>query len=276
MRLYNQLFVLFLFMMTCQFGISQVGSNNYYTTKSLSMGTVGSNFTNVEGLFANPAGAATSEDLEVLLYVDNRFNLSDLTSANLGVLKKINPVSSVGLSVSSFGLEEYKEQVVGISYARKLIKELSIGLKFNYLQTKIENFGSSSNFTYELGLFSRLSNKLTLGGHILSANQENVTENTKIPSRVTAGLAYHVEENLHLYVDFVKFLDEAFDLRFGIEYHMHERFKLRAGGSTNPAVFSAGFAYQFRNFSIELGNQYHSTLQGLTPGIGVIYRPVAP
>ena len=250
----------------CQIGISASAG-----AKSLAMGEAAVAFDDIDAIFSNQAGLTSIDGLAVQLHSERRFALQDLTTVSLGIAKGMK-VGTIGLMVSSFGYESFRDQKIGLAYARKLFDNLSIGGQFDLLHTSIENYGSSTNFTFEVGVQSLITKNLVLGAHVFSPGEIGLTEDDNIPSVLRFGLKYAPNDKLELHSEFNKVITEEDEFRVGIQYYLIDQLAIRVGVSTNPSDFSAGFAYKiFDYLAVEGGYSYHPTL-GSTPGISIKYN----
>lgn len=252
--------------------IGQIGLSASNGGKSLAMGEAGVAFGGIDAIFNNQAGLVEVEKLAVMLNTEQRFGLSDLTTVSLGIAKKWN-VGTFGLMVSSFGFESFRDQKIGIAYARNLTKGFSIGGQLDVIHTSIENFDSKTNFTFEVGIQSMIMDNLILAAHVFSPTEVNITENDAIPSVLRFGLRYEPNDKLEIYPEFYKVLDQEQEFKLGIQYQLLDQLAIRVGMSTNPSDFSAGFSYQILDsFYLEGSYNYHQVL-GSTPGVTLKYIP---
>ncbi len=239
--------------------------------RSLGMGATGVVFQDIHSLFTNQAGLANLEDLEVTAFGRQRFLLSSLNNFSLGVAYPTNS-GTIGLSLDYFGFSTFNEQKIGIAYGRKLFDKLQIGAKFDFLNTRIEEFGSRSNFTFELGFISELLPELTLGAHIYNPLRLEITEDEILPSILTIGAGYKPSEKVLLILELQKDVDFPATFKGGVEYYVIDIFSIRAGVGNQPSAFSFGFGLKLKSgIAIDLASSYH-TILGFTPSVGLVYR----
>lgn len=266
----NVLFFSFL-LLTASYSYGQLGLNGSEGAKALAMGGAGGALDGSYAMFNNQAGILSVDDLEVVLDVQRRFSLADLSVVSAGVVKNWK-YGSFGLMLSSYGQSAYSDQKIGLAYAKKLTDILDIGGQLNVLQVRIDNFGSSTSVSFELGAIAELSSELKLGVHINNPVSIAITESTDIDSRFRLGLNYTPSSKVQLIAEADKILDDtALNFRLGIDYALGSALHLRAGYSTSPGTVSFGLGYRFRqSLQFDAAYSYHEQL-GYTPGISIIW-----
>jgi len=263
---------LFLFLLFSPFFVkAQTGQTAGENAFSLAIGGASIGLDGIYGMQGNQASIVEGRDLEILLSSERRFWLSDLSSVSLAAKKNFG-FGSVGILVESFGLEEYKEQKLGLAYARRLNNKLSIGGQFDMLNLNIDGYGSQTVYTFELGVYSKINKYFHASAHVFSPGQVNVTENTDLPTVFRTGIKYLPSKKLNLMIEINKSLDENVDFRFGVSYQIIDLLNFRVGFTTDPSLFSFGFGVKITDqLMIEGGNSYHQLL-GNTPGVSLKYR----
>ena len=117
-----------------------------------------------QGLWAmqnNPAGMANLEKISLGLYYENRW-LQPETAYKCGAFALPTKFGCLGLSFNQFGSWKYNENKLGLAYAKDFGRYLQIGLQLDYLLLKIGNdYGTFNAVTFELGLQSQVTDKLT-------------------------------------------------------------------------------------------------------------------
>jgi hypothetical protein len=249
------------------------GQNNtdYMSVASMNLGGARANLIGVDALFGNQAGLVEVEGFVASINAIQRFSLSDLNRFSGGVAFPFAK-GAIGLSILNVGNEALREQNVGVSYARKLHKHLSIAAQFNWLSYSIDGFGNTNNYTVEIGAQSTVNQYLSIGVHIYSPGEIQFTENQPLPSVFELGMVYRPNPKLNMYTSFRKVIEEPLELIFALDYILHERFSLQVGGNTTLSEFTGGLeVVASDNFNILFGVGYHNTL-GRSPGIAFQYK----
>ena len=230
-----------------------------------------------QGLWAmqnNPAGMANLERISLGLYYENRWMLPE-TAYKCGAFALPTKFGCLGLSFNQFGSWKYNENKFGLAYAKDFGRYLQIGLQLDYLMLKIGNdYGTFNAFTFELGLQSQVTEKLTLGTYIFNPvnfSFEQTLNHEKLPIVMRFGLAYKFTKDFIGQCEIEKNTEkEGVSLRGGLEYEAFKQFYIRAGVQTNPGILSFGLGYTIRFAQINVAAQLHNEL-GASVQIGMIF-----
>ena len=230
-----------------------------------------------QGLWAiqnNPAGMANLEKISLGLYYENRWMLPE-TAYKCGAFALPTKFGCLGLSFNQFGSWKYNENKFGLAYAKDFGRYLQIGLQLDYLMLKIGNdYGTFNAFTFELGLQSQVTDKLTLGTYIFNPvnfSFEQTLNHEKLPIVMRFGLAYKFTKDFIGQCEIEKNTEkEGVSLRGGLEYEAFKQFYIRAGVQTNPGILSFGLGYTIRFAQINVAAQLHNKL-GASVQIGMIF-----
>lgn len=229
------------------------------------------------GLWAmqnNPAGMANLEKISLGLYYENRWMLPE-TAYKCGAFALPTKFGTLGVSFNQFGSSKYNENKFGLAYAKAFGRYLQIGLQLDYLLLKIGNeYGSFKAVTFELGIQSQVTDKLTLGTYIFNPvnfSFEQTLNHERIPIVFRFGLAYKFTKDFIGQAEIEKNTDrEGVSLRGGLEYEAVRNLYIRAGVQTNPGILSFGLGYAIRFAQINVAAQLHNEL-GSSIQIGMIF-----
>lgn len=247
---------------------AQNGTTNSSGVRGNGVANASVGFTDINSIFNNQAGLAELKNMGFLLSAEQRFLLADLNNFGVGFALPTNS-GTFGLSVHYFGFESYNESKIGLTYARKLMEKLSVGIQFDLLNTQISEYGSKNFFTFEAGLQFELIENLLIGIHLYNPVKLEIIEDEFLPTVLRAGATYTAAKKLLLHVEVEKDLDFPFIFKSGIEYELVEDFWMRVGVQTNPTALSFGLGYKFKNgMLIDIASNYHQEL-GFTPSLGV-------
>lgn len=239
---------------------------------SISKGAYVANSTGIGSMLNNQAGLTQLDNFGVILAVEQRFLLSELNIASAGLAYNAHGLGVFGFVLSNFSFDAFTEQKFGFAYARDLFSNLAVGAQLDYLSTRIDGFGSQSAVTFEIGVQSRINEKLQIGAHIFSPVQAELTDGDEIPSKYNFGLRYSANEFIDAIIEVEKIIDEEFSINAGVQYQLIDRMYLNLGSSTNPTRISFGIAYGINeNTSFGLAASNHEIL-GLSPSVGVQYE----
>lgn len=240
------------------------------SARGMGMGNTGVAASDANSIFSNPAGLAFISGTQFSLFGEQRFAGTGINNMAVGASHTVGP-GTFGLMVQYFGISDYNEQKVGLSYARKLFEKLSLGVQFDYINTRIREYGNAGVFTFELGFSAPLNKEITVGGRIFSPMRVSLTEGEELPGVLGVGFSYTPSKKVTFNGEVEKSIENDLVIRAGIEYQLHPVVAIRVGGNANPtlATFGAGFKIN-ENFHIDVATSYHQVL-GISPGFGVRY-----
>ena len=230
-----------------------------------------------QGLWAmqnNPAGMANLDKISLGLYYESRWMLPE-TAYKCGAFALPTQFGTLGLSFNQFGSSKYNENKFGLAYAKDFGRYLQIGLQLDYLLLKIGNdYGKFNAVTFELGIQSHVTDKLTLGTYIFNPvnfSFEQTLNHEKLPIVFRFGMAYQFTKDFVGQCEIEKNTDlEGVSLRAGLEYEAVKNLYIRAGVQTNPGILSFGVGYGIRFAQINVAAQLHNEL-GASVQIGMIF-----
>ncbi|MEL7376599.1 MAG: hypothetical protein AAFN65_06545 [Bacteroidota bacterium] len=236
------------------------------------LGGAGLTFQDVYAAWSNPAGLAKLEDIGVILSGEQRYGLTELQDVGLAAALPLGG-GGLGLTVSSFGFEAYRDTRLALSYGRKLFDNFRIGGEIVGLNTSVENYESRFNATFSLGFQIDLDRDLSIGTRLVSPMRVEVAEGETLPQLLGIGIGYRPTDQLLLMAEMEQEIDFLARFRFGLEYALVESFTFRAGVVTEATEISFGAEYQAAQlFRIGLVAAYHETL-GWSPGVEIVFVP---
>ncbi len=259
------------FVLISNFCLAQGVFNNLGSGKAGGLNGINTTFNDVYALAGNQSGIANLKKFGAFAFAEQRFLLDELTGVTAGVVIPTK-AGNFGATLGYFGFETLSEQKIGLAYARKLFKNLSIGGQFDFFNLQTGDFGSASTFTFEFGMQYEYSKKLTLGMHTLNPIRAKLNEDEILASNLKIGLNYKFIETATLFAEFEKDLNFESSFRGGMTYLPTPNLEFRAAIRTNPTSFAFGAGYQMKSgFGLDLAANYHQIL-GFTPSAGFIYQ----
>jgi hypothetical protein len=262
-----------IFSFYCLITFAQNGVPQNAGARGAAMANASLTFTDINSIFANQAGLGYLENLSFTAYGERRFLAADgLNSFLFGVAYPHKTIGTIGLSVNYFGYGQYNEQKIGLSYARKLFKRMSIGAQFNYIGTRFGDgyYGTANSFTFEVGILAKVTKHFHLAAHAYSPARIELPNGDVLPSVFKLGGAYMPSDKVRITAEIEKDLENPFNGRFGIEYHPISILYIRAGVATTPILASFGFGLNMKGLKIDIAASYHMVL-GVSPCLSVTY-----
>jgi len=266
---------IFLFANLLFFGsyISLSGQSSYFSSggaHTMSLADNGTMFQGISSIYTNPAGLTSINNFALDVGYNRRYNLNELSTVSIGGAKKIGS-SVFGLSVARFGYSAYSESKIGLSYARKLLSNLSIGAGFNMLNYSINQYGSTNAFTFELGLQSKLNDEISIGAYVFSPGVASLTEDNEVPSRYSMGMKYIASSKADIYIDISKTINRDPEFKFAVDYKLVETFSVRIGGNITQESLHFGPAYRMKNGVAIFGGYSFDNRLGHSAGVSLSY-----
>jgi len=255
---------------TLSLTVAQNGTPLPASARGMGMGNTGIAANDVNSIFSNPAGLAFISGTQFSLFGEQRFAGTGINNMAVGAAHTVGP-GTFGVSVQYFGISDYNEQKIGLSYARKLFEKLSLGVQFDYINTRIREYGSAGVFTFELGFTAPLNKEITVAGRIFSPMRVALTEEEELPGVLGVGFSYTPSKKVTFSGEVEKSIETDLVIRAGIEYQIHPVVFIRVGGNANPTLVTFGVGFKIKeNFHIDVASSYHQVL-GISPGFGVRY-----
>ena len=209
---------------------------------------------------------------DVGAFYENRFFVKELSQSGFAAVVPIKK-GTFSLAYTSLGYKLYRESHFTLGYGMKLAENISLGVGFDYLNTKIGDvYGQANAFTGSLGLNIKLLPQLTIATHIYNPFRVSITNynNEKVPTIFKFGAQYIFSKKVFLVAEAEKTSAQKLNIKAGIEYNPSSLVYLRVGGATYPTQASFGIGVNYQGLKIDISSMYHSIL-GLSPQIGLSY-----
>lgn len=272
MKLRNKI-ILLISMLFFGYNITVTSQSSFFSAggaHTLSLADNGTMFQGISSIYTNPAGLTTINNFALDVGYNRRYNLEELSTVSLGGAKKVGS-GVFGLSVSRYGYSAYSESKVGLAYARKLFSNLSIGAGFDMLSYRIDQYGSTNAFTFEVGLQSDINDKLSIGAYVFSPGVVSITDDQEVPSSYAMGLKYIASSKADIYVDISKTINRDPEFKFAVDYKLVESFSVRIGGNVTQESLHFGPAFKMKNGVSIFGGYSFDNRLGHTGGVSLSY-----
>lgn len=179
----------------------------------------------------------------------------------------------LGASFNRYGIAEYNEIKVGFALAKKFGNKLSIALKGNYHQIKINNYGSTTGFSLDVGGMYELNEQVALGFSLSNPSAQKYSSKeieTKIPSRIEIGGCYKASDKILIATTISKDFTSAINVGLGVDYKFLDLISLRGGLTAKPFKHYVGFGLNYKKFMMDMAVESNIHL-GYTPQIALAY-----
>ncbi len=260
------------FLLTCQFAIGQRSDIATQGAESLALGHI-SSVHHGHNTMANNFSATlfNTQSFGININSERRFNLSELTASMISAFKTIDDKNAVGLLISDYGFEEWREQKISLGYTRKLSDKFAIAAVFDLNTIRIKENGSKNFPSFGLQMTGFINKNLRYGVKLFNFENADINEFSPPSQYIQVGLAHQVSKKTELLVEFDKHIDEILNIRAGTKYNPLTPLNLYLGYETGPGRMSFGFGYCLQNkFQLDFAASYDNLL-GVTPGLSLAY-----
>lgn len=208
-------------------------------------------------LFNNVAGLANLKKTAASSTYDTQPGFASFNRMASVFAMPVKP-GVAGMGFFRFGDDLYNEQILTIGFANTY-GLASLGVKVNYIQYTVSGFGSKGVFSVSFGGIANLTEKISVGAHVININQPDISknENEKLPTILVLGIGAQITTQAFFATELEKDLDHPLKWKTGIEYKPFKKFSVRTGFSINPGMLFFGFGFQQPKFSLDYAYQHN-------------------
>jgi hypothetical protein len=239
--------------------------------RTLSMGGCGV----TEVPLFNPAILGTKTYSKIYASYYNRYSVSELATVN-GGFYYVNDIMPIGIDITSFGYDEYRESLFRLSMGKQIAQQWTIGIAIQYAMLQSELFEDvSGRVSADVGITYRPVENLLTGLSVLhmpsvKVGDKNIENKHIAPYSINMGFNWDVTNTMLITGSVSNNEEDALTGSFGIEYLPFDDFRIRIGIKTSPLMPSLGVGYNFSGIDIDVGMIYHSVL-GVSTGFGLSF-----
>lgn len=266
----NRLVLLF-FALTVYLHVFAVDNLRLPDLYSLGMGGNGV----TQSVLYNPSLIALYDKNTIHIEYLNRYTMKELGTVCSGFYYP-NSVLSVGVDISSFGYDSYRESMFRLALGKRVGKKwtIGIGIQFLLLQT-VALDEQPKQLATDFGVSFSPVDKLLVGLLIMNFPSFSLeSKNTEIKDftdySVQIGFQWEVINNLLIAATLESNKEYTLTGSGGIEYKLFTDFRIRAGIQSTPLLPTLGIGYRFSRFTTDVAAIYHPVL-GISMGIGLKY-----
>ncbi len=197
-------------------------------------------------IFYNPAGLIQLSSIEAGAFIiPNQFGIPELRTVSSAVAFPLKYFSA-GIAAEQFGFQLYREVEGRCAVAGSIINSVALGVSCNYQKIIIERYGSTSVFSFDIGILASITKNASLG-----FSAKNVTGTTvshlhdKLPQIFSFGVAQRFPHGFLMTVEAEKDIRYPYSIKAGIEQRIFNVLYLRCGINSEPKSFSFGGAVSF-------------------------------
>ena len=218
----------------------------------------------------NQAALAGTKHAGVGVFGERRFMLKETSVYTLGAAIPTR-LGNFGVQINYAGFKNFRENKIGLAYARKLGKLVDVGVQFNYYGYNIPAYGKASAINFEVGAMFHLTDKLNAGIHVYNPVGGKLGKNKeeKIASAYKIGLGYDASDKFFISSEIIKEEDKAVNVIVGLQYQFAKQFFAKAGFISESGSVYAGAGIGWKNLRLDISSSYHPQL-GFSPGVLLI------
>lgn len=221
--------------------------------RSQSMGNLKVNLPDAWTVFNNIGALDRIKDSHIVVGVDRRYGLKELSTFDLAMALKTE-LGSFGLNLSRFGGNHFNQQIFGLGYSQKL-GIASFGFKADWFQTSIQDYGTGNSLVLSLGGVADLGPKIQMGANFLNLNSSKISRYSKdrLPTIISMGISYFPTTSLQFHVEVEKDILFKPNVKIGLEYGILDWVFLRTGINSDPSKVNFGIGLNPGKFHIDYG-----------------------
>ncbi|MBK7308597.1 MAG: hypothetical protein IPI88_17355 [Chitinophagaceae bacterium] len=218
----------------------------------------------------NQAALALTKQAGIGIFGERRFMLKETSVYTLGAAVPTR-LGNIGIQLQYAGFKNFRENKIGLAYARKLGKLVDVGVQFNYYGYSIPAYGKASAINFEMGALFHLTGKLTAGIHVYNpiGGKLGKDKEEKIAAAYKIGLGYDASERFFIGCEIIKEEDKAVNVIAGLQYQFAKQFFAKAGFLSESGTAYAGAGVGWKKLRLDISSSYHPQL-GFSPGILLI------
>ena len=218
----------------------------------------------------NQAALAGTKHAGVGVFGERRFMLKETSVYTLGAAIPTR-LGNFGIQINYAGFKNFRENKIGLAYARKLGKLVDVGVQFNYYGYNIPAYGKASAINFEVGAMFHLTDKLNAGIHVYNPVGGKLGKNNeeKIASAYKIGLGYDASDKFFISSEIIKEEDKAVNVIVGLQYQFAKQFFAKAGFISESGSVYAGAGIGWKNLRLDISSSYHPQLD-FSPGLLLI------
>ncbi|CAN5421290.1 hypothetical protein BH23BAC3_BH23BAC3_26430 [soil metagenome] len=218
-------------------------------------------------VFSNISFIPTDESY-VSFYGFRYAGISEITDAAASATLPLGN-GAFGTGVHRYGFHLFSETRFRAGYKQQW-EQFHAGVVLNYTHVQQGGgYGSAGALGADIGIGAQIVEPLWLGARATNINQPSFAEtDEELPRELAAGISYFPSPATLITAEVVKDVRFPLSFRAGIDAELIKGLHARAGISSNPETYSAGFGYKTARWQINFAVQQHMVL-GLSPALDI-------
>lgn len=219
-------------------------------------------------MFGNPA-MMHEEERSVSFFGVRYYGLAEISDMAMSVTYPTK-IGVFGGAAHRYGFDLFNENRLRLGYKNSFMG-FHYGAIINYSHiVQGGGYGSAGALGVDIGVAAPILSDLWIGAKATNVNQPEYgsRNNEKLPRELSIGLSYQLSDIALFTTDVVKDVQFPISYRGGVEINIIDNLVGRAGITTKPQTFSAGFGYSGSLWSANIGVQRHEErVLGYSPAI---------
>lgn len=249
----------------------QLSAQSIMGAQSVSMGLTGTSLPGSAWAAFSNSALLPFEGNSLSFYGFRYVGIAEITDMAAVLTIQARPGTFAG-AVHRYGFNLYQESRFLTAY-RFSSDRFHSGISLSYYHVQIGGvYGSAGAFGIDVGIAYELPGRLWFGSRITNLNQPAYGRSDEsLPREMAVGFGYYLSDTLFITTELVKDVLFPISARAGFEVELIPSFFVRAGFTTEPETFSAGFGLNQDRWVINIGLQQHNPL-GLSPALDMGIR----
>lgn len=249
---------------------SELKSQAVLGARELSMGQATTALPNSTwSVFSNPA-IMSDKEAAVSFFAVRYFGLAEITDVAASAIYPTNKWGVFAMGAHRYGYDLFNENRLRAGYKNEA-GGLHYGCILNYNHVvQGGGYGSAGALGVDIGLAAPITTELWIAAKAVNINQPayGSRNNEELPRSLSMGFSYRLSEIALFSTEIFKDVRFPAAYRGGVEVNITGGLTGRAGITTAPQTFSAGFGYLDSFWSANIAVQHHeNSILGYSPAL---------
>jgi hypothetical protein len=244
------------------FSVNAYAQNGNYNSgaRSSSISNTSITISDAFAAYNNVAALASLNEISAYFFSTIHYGIPGLFTVGTGFNSRLF-TGIATINFYRFGDNLYSEQKIGLGYSHK-IRFVSLGLQINYIQYRIEGYGSRGYLSTEFGGVIKICQELLFGAYLFKSWESGLypDNNYILPMLLKTGISYRPVINLMINIEYQYHEYIRQYLSFGMEYLIREKLALRTGITIQTLKSTFGIGFKPGRFDINYGVAVHPHL----------------
>jgi len=219
-------------------------------------------------MFSNPAMMPDDHN-SVSFFGVRYYGLAEITDMAASVSYPTK-IGVLGAGVHRYGFDLFNENRLRLGYKNSFMGfHFGAIINYSHVSQGIDN-GSAGAVGVDVGVAAAILPQLWIGAKATNVNQPEYgsLNDEALPRDLSIGLSYQLSDIALFSTEVYKDVQFPISYRGGIEVKIIDQLMGRAGITTNPQTFSAGFGYSGSVWSANVAVQRHEdSILGYSPAV---------